>query len=88
MYVFLFKALGIIDLIDSLTDVSDEDLDIQIDVFYELKQKDEELLSQDAEDGLLLASHQEVVAAILEKVINFGILLNIYFIKRCSNNYL
>jgi hypothetical protein len=65
--------MGILELIDTPTDASDEDFDIQVDVFYDMKQKDEEQLSQDSEEGLLLASHQELVTAIVDKVICLAI---------------
>jgi hypothetical protein len=65
--------MGILELIDSPTDASDEDFDIQVDVFYDMKQKDEEQLSEDSEEGLLLASHQELVTAIVDKVICLAI---------------
>lgn len=54
-------------MIDSYTE-ADDDLDIQVDVFYDMKQKDEEQLGENAEDRLLLATHQEVVSAIMDKV--------------------
>ncbi len=55
-------------MLDALRDAEDEELQTQLDVFYEWKEGDDESLSADKPHGLDINSHQDLFNGIMQKV--------------------
>ena len=67
-YATSFVALNLLDIINTMRDIDDDDVQVQCDVFYDEKQEDDEAMSMEKPNGLDLNSHNEVFNAIFQKV--------------------
>ncbi|KAK2168764.1 hypothetical protein LSH36_14g03033 [Paralvinella palmiformis] len=62
-----FIGLNILDILDGLQDTGDDQLDNQLNQFYEGKELDDQLLALDQPDGIDITSPIHVFSSVLEK---------------------
>ena len=64
----IIAGLNILDVLHTLRDSEDKELQIQCDIFFDEKQEDDDALYEDNPQGVDLSSHVDVFNTVFKKV--------------------